>query len=92
MTEEVDKVKGLAYDNKARLDTHEALCALRYQQILEKLEQQNDQITHLTSKVESLTTLATKGTTTLANYIWLGSATVAVSTFIIMVLKTFKII
>ena len=92
MTEDLDKVKGVSYDTKHKLETHEQICALRYAQILEKLELNTTHIDSLTRKVEELTTLATKGQTSLATLIWLGSAVTAVVTFLIVVLKGLKVI
>jgi len=92
MSDDVDKLKDVAYDNKHRLDTHEQLCALRYEQILEKLKASNEQIIAMNDKIEALTTLATKGQTSLATILWLGGTVAAVTAFIIMILKNMRII
>lgn len=92
MSDDIDKVKEIAYNNKSRLDTHEALCTLRYEQILEKLNISNSQIAALSAKLETLSTLAVQGKTSLSTTIWLLGAGAGAFTFFIFILKTFKII
>lgn len=92
MSDDIDKVKEIAYNNKSRLDTHEALCTLRYEQILEKLNISNSQIAALSAKLETLSTLAVQGKTSLSTTIWLLGAGAGAFTFFVFILKTFKII
>jgi len=92
VSDDIDKVKEIAYNNKSRLDTHEALCTLRYEQILEKLNISNSQIAALSAKLETLSTLAVQGKTSLSTTIWLLGAGAGAFTFFIFILKTFKII
>lgn len=92
MSEDNDKVKETAYNNKARLDTHEALCALRYEQILEKLNLNSSQIAALTSKLENMSNIVLQGKTSISTMIWLLSAGAGAFTFFIFILKTFKVI
>jgi len=92
MSEDLDKVKEVTYNNRARLDTHEALCALRYEQIIEKLKIANDQISAMVSKVESLSVVAIQGKTSLATIIWIAGAGASVFTFLVFLLKTFKVL
>lgn len=92
MSEDLDKVKEIAYNNKSRLETHEALCTLRYEQILEKLNFCNSQIATLTAKLETISTLAVQGKTSISTTIWLLGAGAGAFTFFIFILKTFKVI
>ena len=92
MSDDVDKIKEIAYNNKARLDTHEALCTLRYEQILEKLEFSNSQIAALAAKLETLSTIAVQGKTSISTTIWLLGAGAGAFTFFIFILKTFRLI
>lgn len=92
MSEDADKIKDIAYTTKSRLDTHEAQCVLRYEQILEKLNLNTSQIAALNSKLENLSMLATQGKTSLSTVIWLLGAGAGVFTFFIFILKSIKII
>lgn len=92
MSDELDKVKEITYNNKSRLETHEALCTLRYEQILEKLNFCNSQIATLTAKLETISTLAVQGKTSISTTIWLLGAGAGAFTFFIFILKTFKVI
>ncbi len=92
MSDELDKVKEITYNNKSRLETHEALCTLRYEQILEKLNFCNNQIATLTAKLETISTLAVQGKTSISTTIWLLGAGAGAFTFFIFILKTFKVI
>ncbi len=92
MSEDLDKVKEITYNNKSRLETHEALCTLRYEQILEKLNFCNSQIATLTAKLETISTLAVQGKTSISTTIWLLGAGAGAFTFFIFILKTFKVI
>ena len=92
MSDDLDKLKEVAYNNKSRLETHEALCTLRYEQILEKLNFCNSQISALTAKFETLSTLAVQSKTSVSTTIWLLGAGAGVFTFFIFILKTFKVI
>lgn len=92
MTDDLDKVKEVTYNNRARLDTHEALCALRYEQILEKLKAANDQMITMVGKIEALSTLAVQSKTSVSTVLWLAGAGASVFTFLIFVLKTLKVL
>lgn len=92
MSDDLDKVKEITYNNKSRLETHEALCTLRYEQILEKLNFCNSQIATLTAKLETISTLAVQGKTSISTTIWLLGAGAGAFTFFIFILKTFKVI
>lgn len=92
MSDDLDKVKEITYSNKSRLETHEALCTLRYEQILEKLNFCNSQIATLTAKLETISTLAVQGKTSVSTTIWLLGAGAGAFTFFIFILKTFKVI
>ena len=92
MSDELDKVKEITYNNKSSLETHEALCTLRYEQILEKLNFCNSQIATLTAKLETISTLAVQGKTSISTTIWLLGAGAGAFTFFIFILKTFKVI
>lgn len=92
MTEELDKVKEVTYNNRARLDTHEALCALRYEQILEKLKLANEQIAAMVNKVEALSVIAVQSKTSVATILWLAGAGASVFTFLVFILKTLKVL
>ena len=92
MSEDLDKVKEITYNNKSRLETREALCTLRYEQILEKLNFCNSQIATLTAKLETISTLAVQGKTSISTTIWLLGAGAGAFTFFIFILKTFKVI
>lgn len=92
MSDDLDKVKEIAYNNKSRLETHEALCTLRYEQILEKLNFCNSQIATLTAKLETISTLAVQGKTSISTTVWLLGAGAGAFTFFIFILKTFKVI
>jgi hypothetical protein len=92
VSEDLDKVKEITYNNKSRLETHEALCTLRYEQILEKLNFCNSQIATLTAKLETISTLAVQGKTSISTTIWLLGAGAGAFTFFIFILKTFKVI
>lgn len=92
MSEDLDKVKEITYNNKSRLETHEALCTLRYEQILEKLNFCNSQIATLTAKLETISTLAVQGKTSISTTIWLLGAGAGAFTFFIFILKTFNVI
>lgn len=92
MSDDLDKVKEITYNNKSRLETHEALCTLRYEQILEKLNFCNSQIATLTAKLETISTLAVQGKTSVSTTIWLLGAGAGAFTFFIFILKTFKVI
>ena len=92
MTDDLDKVKEVTYNNRARLDTHEALCALRYEQILEKLKSSNDQIATMVGKIEALSVLAVQSKTSVSTILWLAGAGASVFTFLIFVLKTLKVL
>lgn len=92
MSDDLDKVKEITYNNKSRLETHEALCTLRYEQILEKLNFCNGQIANLTAKLETISTLAVQGKTSISTTIWLLGAGAGAFTFFVFILKTFKVI
>ena len=92
MSEDIDKVKEVAYNTRARLDTHEAQCVLRYEQILEKLNLNNSQIEHLTAKLNEISSIVQQSKTSLATMIWLASAGAGVFTFLVFVLKSVRII
>jgi hypothetical protein len=92
MSDDLDKVKEITYNNKSRLETHEALCTLRYEQILEKLNFCNSQIAALTAKLETISTLAVQGKTSISTTIWLLGAGAGAFTFFVFILKTFKVI
>jgi len=92
VSDDLDKVKEITYNNKSRLETHEALCTLRYEQILEKLNFCNSQIATLTAKLETISTLAVQGKTSISTTIWLLGAGAGAFTFFIFILKTFKVI
>lgn len=92
MSDDLDKVKEITYNNKSRLETHEALCTLRYEQILEKLNFCNSQIATLTAKLKTISTLAVQGKTSISTTIWLLGAGAGAFTFFIFILKTFKVI
>lgn len=92
MTDDLDKVKEVTYNNRARLDTHEALCALRYEQILEKLKLANDQISAMVNKVEALSVVTIQGKTSLATILWIAGTGASVFTFLVFILKTLKVL
>lgn len=75
---------------KSDLETHEAVCAIRYQGIEEKLDKLNKMVEENNKQIADLHRLATESKMGLKTLLFLGSVSVGVAGFIYTVMSIYK--
>lgn len=75
---------------KSELETHEAVCALRYQGIQEKLDKLNDMVEENNKQIAELHKIATESKIGFRTVMFLGSVSVAIAGFIYTVMSIYK--
>jgi hypothetical protein len=75
---------------KSDLETHEAVCAIRYQVIDEKLDKLNDMVEENNKQISDLHRIATESKMGFRTIMFLGSMTAALAGFIYTIMSIYK--
>jgi chromosome segregation ATPase len=75
---------------KSEFATHEAVCAARYEKIMENFERLQEQIQYTFEEVQDLKKLATQGKTSLKTLVFIGIFIAGLVSFIYTTISVFK--
>lgn len=75
---------------KSEFATHEAVCAARYEKIMENFERLQEQIQYTFEEVQDLKKLATQGKSSLKTLIFIGMFIAGLVSFIYTALSIFR--
>jgi len=75
---------------KSEFATHEAVCAARYEKIMENFERLQEQIQYTFEEVQDLKNLATQGKSSLKTLIFIGMFIAGLVSFIYTALSIFR--
>ena len=75
---------------KSEFATHEAVCAARYEKIMENFERLQEQIQYTFEEVQDLKRLATQGKSSLKTLVFIGMFIAGLASFIYTALSIFR--
>lgn len=75
---------------KSELETHEAVCAIRYQGIEEKLDKLNSMVEENNKQIADLHRIATEGKIGFRTTMFIGSLVIAIAGFVYTVMSIYK--
>jgi hypothetical protein len=90
LQKDVETLHERTQETKRELSTHEAVCAERYEKMMENFERLQEQIQYTFEEVQDLKILATQGRSSLKTLIFLGMFVAGVTSFIYTVLNMIR--
>ena len=86
---EIERLHERSQSNKAEIQSHEAVCEERYQNIVSMFQRLEVRLEKIDAEVDSIRDLATTGKASLKTLLWIGGVTATIISLLIMVLNVF---
>lgn len=86
---EIERLHERSQSNKAEIQSHEAVCEERYQNIVTMFQRLEARLDKMDTEVEQIRDLATTGRASLKTLLWVGGVTVTIISLLSMILNIF---
>ena len=86
---EIERLHERSQNNKAEIQSHEAVCEERYLHIVKMFERMETQMCKMDKEIESIGKLATTGRASLKTLLWVGGLAVTLITVSTMIFNVF---
>ena len=86
---EIERLHERSQSNKAEIQSHEAVCEERYQNIVDMFQRLEARLDKIDSEVDTIRDLATTGRASLKTLLWIGGVTVTIISLLTMILNVF---
>jgi Tfp pilus assembly protein PilN len=86
---EIERLHERSQSNKAEIQSHEAVCEERYQNIVTMFQRLEKRLDKMDAEVAEIRDLATTGRASLKTLLWVGGVTVGLISLLSMILPLF---
>ena len=86
---EIERLHERSQANKAEIQSHEAVCEERYQNIVTMFQRLETRLDKIDTEVDSIREMATTGRASLKTLLWIGGVTVTIISLLTMILNVF---
>jgi vacuolar-type H+-ATPase subunit E/Vma4 len=86
---EIERLHERSQSNKAEIQSHEAVCEERYQNIVTMFQRLETRLDKIDGEVDTIREMATTGRASLKTLLWIGGVTVTVISLLTMILNVF---
>ena len=86
---EIERLHERSQNNKAEIQSHEAVCEERYLHIVKMFERMETQMCKMDKEIEHIGELATTGRASLKTLLWIGGLAVTLVTVGTMIINVF---
>ena len=87
---EIERLHERSQNNKAEIQSHEAVCEERYNSIVTMFQRLENRLDKIDSEVDSIKVVATSGRASLKTLLWVGGLTAGVVSLISMLIPLFS--
>jgi len=86
---EIERLHERSQNNKAEIQSHEAVCEERYLHIVKMFERMETQMCKMDREIEQIRELATTGRASLKTLLWVGGVSVTIISVVSMIFNVF---
>ena len=86
---EIERLHERSQNNKAEIQSHEAVCEERYNSIVTMFQRLENRLDKIDSEVDSIKVVATSGRASLKTLLWVGGLTAGIISLIAMIIPLF---
>jgi vacuolar-type H+-ATPase subunit E/Vma4 len=86
---EIERLHERSQSNKAEIQSHEAVCEERYQNIVSMFQRLEARLDKIDGEVDTIREMATTGRASLKTLLWIGGVTVTLISLLTMILNVF---
>lgn len=86
---EIERLHERSQSNKAEIQSHEAVCEERYQNIVNMFKRLETRLDKIDAEVDSIKEVATTGRASLKTLLWVGGVTVGLISLLSMIIPYF---
>ena len=86
---EIERLHERSQNNKAEIQSHEAVCEERYNSIVQMFQRLENRLDKIDSEVDSIKEVATSGRASLKTLLWIGGLTAGIISLIAMIIPIF---
>jgi len=84
---EIERLHERSQNNKAEIQSHEAVCEERYLNIVKMFERMETQMLKMDREIEQIRELATTGRASLKTLLWVGGVSVTIISLLAMIIN-----
>jgi len=84
---EIERLHERSQNNKAEIQSHEAVCEERYLNIVKMFERMETQMLKMDREIEQIRELATTGRASLKTLLWVGGVSVTIISLLTMIIN-----
>jgi len=84
---EIERLHERSQNNKAEIQSHEAVCEERYLNIVKMFERMETQMLKMDREIEQIRQLATTGRASLKTLLWVGGVSVTIISLLAMIIN-----
>ena len=84
---EIERLHERSQNNKAEIQSHEAVCEERYLHIVKMFERMETQMCKMDKEIEQIRELATTGRASLKTLLWIGGLAVTLISVVTMIIN-----
>ena len=84
---EIERLHERSQNNKAEIQSHEAVCEERYLNIVKMFERMETQMIKMDREIEQIRELATTGRASLKTLLWVGGVSVTIISLLTMIIN-----
>ena len=84
---EIERLHERSQNNKAEIQSHEAVCEERYLNIVKMFERMETQMLKMDREIEQIRELATTGRASLKTLLWIGGVSVTIISLLTMIIN-----
>lgn len=86
---EIERLHERSQNNKAEIQSHEAVCEERYLNIVNMFQRMEKQMCKMDKEIEEIRELATTGKASLRTLLWVGGVSVGIVSLLSMIINIF---
>ena len=86
---EIERLHERSQSNKAEIQSHEAVCEERYQNIVNMFQRLEKRLDKIDGEVDTIREMATTGRASLKTLLWIGGVTVTIISLLTMIINVF---
>ena len=86
---EIERLHERSQNNKAEIQSHEAVCEERYNSIVSMFQRLETRLEKIDTEVDSIKVVATSGQASLKTLLWVGGLTAGIVSLIAMIIPIF---
>jgi len=84
---EIERLHERSQNNKAEIQSHEAVCEERYLNIVKMFERMETQMLKMDREIEQIRELATTGRASLKTLLWIGGVSATIISLLAMIIN-----